>query len=79
MCSAADPGTRHNSAPLYQISVTFSILTGALWTLSEASCSDVIIVVLLDAGLHIGCSQDNIFEAKPWANKSLRQNRKEHK
>lgn len=72
MCSAADPGTRHNSALLYQISVTFSILTGVLWTLSEASCSDVIIIVLLDAGLRIGYSQDNIFEPKPWVNESLR-------
>lgn len=64
MCSAADPGARRNSALLYQISIAVSILTGVLWSLSGASCGAVILIVLLDAGLRVGCSQDNIHEPK---------------
>jgi len=74
MCSNADPGTKHNSALLHQISVTRSILSGILWSLSGASCSGVILIVLLDAGLSIERSQDNIYEPKTWVNESLRQN-----
>ncbi|KAJ4940373.1 hypothetical protein JOQ06_026680, partial [Pogonophryne albipinna] len=62
MRSNADPGTKHDSALLHQISVTRSILSVVLWSLSGASCRGVFLIVLLDAGLSIGRSQDNIYE-----------------
>ena len=64
MCSSADPGTRSDSALLHQISITLSSPAGVLRTFSGASRSAVILIVLLDAGLRTGCSQDNIHEPK---------------
>lgn len=71
MRSAADPGTRGSSALLHQICITFSALTGAVWSLSGASCGGAILIVLLDAGVRVGCSRGNIHKPKTLGKREL--------